>query len=207
LWIKYSCRKKKIIIGIGTNIVKSHLANNTFIGPNNSFTNVEIGRYSYTNSNTKIINAKIGQFTCIGSNVTIGLGFHPTNFVSIHPSFYSNNKGFKTFSDKNYFEEYPFVTIGNDVWIGSNVTILGNVTIGDGAIVAYGSIITKDVQPYTIVGGIPAKVLKMRFDNTTIENLQNLNWWDLDEEYFLKHYKLFHDPSTFIEFCKSQKLQ
>jgi acetyltransferase-like isoleucine patch superfamily enzyme len=95
--------------------------------------------------------------------VTIGISPHPTYFVSTHPTFYANNKGFETFADKMYFdEEVKTTNIGNDVWIGSKCTIMPGVKIGDGAIVGYGALVTKDVPAYSIVGGIPAKLIKFR---------------------------------------------
>lgn len=205
LYHKHKCKKNNIQIGFGTSIIKSKLSKNVFIGANNSLVNVEIGKNSYTNSNTKIMNAKIGNFSCLGSNVNIGVGIHPTNLVSIHPTFYSNNKGFNTFSDSNFFDEYPFVNIGNDVWIGSNATILGSITIGDGAVIAYGAVVTKDVEPYSIVGGVPATVLKKRFNENIINSLLTIKWWNFEDEFYKKNFRLFHDPGTFIDFCYTNR--
>ena len=102
-----------------------------------------------------------------------------------------------------YFEETVKVTtIGNDVWIGSKVTIIPGIRISDGAIVAYGSLVTKDVPPYAIVGGVPAKIIKYRFNADIINELIKIKWWDMDDEFIRNNYKLFLDPNSFIVFFK-----
>jgi acetyltransferase-like isoleucine patch superfamily enzyme len=139
-----------------------------------------IGEYTY--GSPKIIDngevLKIGKFCSIGPDVLIILGgYHRSDWVSTYPF----NAFFEEFS---YIEGNPTskgpVIIENDVWIASRVTILSGVTIGNGAVLAAGSVVTKNVPAYSIVGGNPAKVLKMRFDEETIEKLQKLKWWDKD---------------------------
>jgi acetyltransferase-like isoleucine patch superfamily enzyme len=152
-----------------------------------------------------IKNSTIGKFTSIGSNVNICIGGHPTNLVSTHPAFYSNNKAFNTYSDDVYFDEYTKSEIGNDVWIGSNSTVMNNITIGDGAIIAYGAVVTKNVLPYSIVGGIPAKHIKFRFDEEIIIRLLEIKWWELSEDFLKQHFKLFHNPVDFIDFYDKNK--
>jgi len=125
--------------------------------------NVKLGDFSYVGTENKISNTVIGKFCCIGPEVLIGLGMHPTSkFVSSHPIFYSLAKqSGLTFADKQYFEEHKVTTIGNDVWIGARSIILDGVSVGNGAIIAAGSVVTKDVLPYSIVGGVPAKLIKL----------------------------------------------
>lgn len=197
--------KKNISIGFYSSIINSQLDEYVWIGEQCKINNCHLGKHTYLNSKVNIRNAEIGSFCSIGSNVSINIGKHPTNLISSHPAFYSNNKCFQTFSDKMYFDEYGKVTIGNDVWIGSNVTIMGDIRIGNGAIVAYGAIVTKDVPPYAIVGGIPARVLKYRFDENTIKELLEIKWWELSDEFLKRHFKLFHDQMIFIEFYNSNK--
>ncbi|WP_310422407.1 DapH/DapD/GlmU-related protein [Chamaesiphon sp. VAR_48_metabat_135_sub] len=121
---------------------------------------------------------KIGNFSSIAENVTVLLGGnHPTDWVSSFPF----GMVFEEFKERHY--EYPklskgSVIIGNDVWIGLNTTILSGVTIGDGAIVAAGSIVTKNVEPYAIVGGNPAKLIKKRFSDEAISKLLLIKWWE-----------------------------
>jgi acetyltransferase-like isoleucine patch superfamily enzyme len=108
-----------------------------------------------------------------------GLGRHPTNFLSTHPYFYSHHyRNTLGLAGGGCFDELPRTRVGNDVWIGARAIILDGVTVGDGAIIAANAVVTKDVQPYTIVGGVPAKLLRRR--QITPEMLgEKANWWDL----------------------------
>lgn len=123
----------------------------------------------------------IGKYCSIAHNVTIYLGGnHRYDWNTTYP--------FNMFvSDFNHITGHPStngnVTIGNDVWIGSDVFIMSGVTIGDGCVIATGAIVTKDIPPYTIVGGVPAKLIKKRFDDTLIEQMNEMQWWDWDYEH------------------------
>ena len=148
-----------------------------------SLRNSSLGKYSYVSSNSKIMNAKIGNFCSIGQNVSIGgFGDHIRSF-STHPAFYSKHVT-KNFYESKGFNHYKKVEIGHDVWIGNNVLILDGLKIGNGAIIGAGAVVTKDVLPYSIIGGVPAKVLKMRFDEQTILKLQNLNLWEKSDAFY-----------------------
>lgn len=193
-------QKSHVMLGFYSTLRKVELGEKVYIGNNCTIFNAQIGCHSYCNDNTHIQNATIGKYSSIGAEVYIGIGSHPTNLVSTHPAFYSNNKAFETYSDDMYFEEYRKCMIGNDVWIGSRCTILNNIMIGDGAIVAYGAVVTKNVLPYSIVGGVPAKHIKFRFDEVVVNELLNIKWWELRDEFFRKNYKLFHNPLDFIKF-------
>ncbi|MES2806230.1 MAG: CatB-related O-acetyltransferase [Bacteroidota bacterium] len=205
----YRLRKFNCIISIGCNIKNTKFGNSVFLGENVSIVDSSINDYSYINSNSKIKNTSIGKFCSIGPNVQIILGKHPSTFVSSHPIFYANNKPFETFSDKTYIEEYDYVTIGHDVWIAEGVLIPGGVTIGNGAIITARSVVTKDVEPYSIVGGIPAKHIKYRFDEKTVNLIDSSEWWDWEIKKLKANFKLFHNSSEFInsvskEFCKEK---
>ena len=148
-----------------------------------------IGLGTYISGNSKLRNVQIGRFCSIGQNVETGFGIHPIHYLSTHPAFYSTQKqaGF-SFVQEQLFAEHKFVdihkkyfvSIGNDVWIGNNVKIMDGIEIGDGAIIGLGSIVTKDVKPYSIVGGIPAKMIRMRFDDKSIKKIIELQWWNTD---------------------------
>lgn len=155
--------------------------------------------FSYLGPNTVVLNSKIGKFCCIAHNVQIGTGKHPSrNFVSSHPIFYSLLKQSQiTFSDNQYFQEYAPITIGNDVWIGTNVVVMDGVNIGDGSIIASGSVITKDVEPYGVVGGIPGKLIRKRFNQQQIDFLLKDKWWDKDIKWLKDNFKLFHDIENY----------
>lgn len=193
-------KHKHLIIGIYTTIRNSKIGNFNYLGNNVQFNNSNIGDHSYINSNSTVSRSNIGKFCSIASNVTLGLGEHPTNLISTHPAFYSNNKGFKTFSDQTIYKEYSEINIGNDVWISNNVIVMGGVTIDDGAIIAAGAIVTKDVKPYEIVGGVPARHIKFRFDNNKIEKIKKSAWWEKDENWFELNYKLFLDEDKFFDY-------
>lgn len=192
-------RKQKLKLSIGCNIVNSKFGENVFLGENVSFVNSFINDRSYINNNTKIRNTTIGKFCSIGPNVQITLGIHPTDFVSTHPIFYANNKPFESFSDKVYIKEYDNVIIGNDVWIGEGVLIPGGITIGNGAIITARAVITKDVEAYSIVGGIPAKLIKYRFDEQSRQQINNSEWWNWDKLELKRVFKSFHNPKLFLQ--------
>jgi len=198
-------RKKHLKMGKAVKLRNVNLSNHNYFSSYTVLANVSIGDYSYTGTQTIIRNATIGKFCSIADNVKIGLGFHPIDHVSTHPSFYSNNKRFKCFSDKLVVDEYKPTIIGNDVWIGTNTIIFGGVTIGDGAIIAGGSIVTKDVDPYGIIGGNPAKLIKYRFGEDTIKKFLNYKWWEKDLSWIEINYQKFHKPEIFLEFIEEVK--
>lgn len=141
----------------------------------------KIGRCTYCGDNVNVPdkNTQIGSFCSIASNVNIGLFEHPLNYLSTSPFFYTESLGWKNGYQEIYTKP---VKIGNDVWIGINVCIKDGIEIGDGAIIAAGAVVTKNVPPYAIVAGVPAKVVKYRFSKEIIENLLKLEWWSLDDE-------------------------
>lgn len=157
--------------------------------------NTELGDFTYIAPGTKINNAKIGKFCSIGPDCKIGLGKHPaTTFVSTHPIFFSTSKQAQiSFVKENKYKEAEPIEIGNDVWIGANVMIMDGVTIGDGAIIAAGAVVTKGVPAYAIVCGVPAKVIKYRFNNNDIGFLQDYQWYMNDPVWLQENVELFHD--------------
>lgn len=166
-----------------------------------------IGKGSYIANNSVIKSTKIGRFCAIGDNVRTSLGVHPTEFVSIHPAFFSLQRqaGF-TFADEQLFEEHKYidrnkyvVEIGNDVWIGNNVLIMDGITIASGAIIAAGAVVTKNVGPYTIVAGVPAKEIKKRFSEDKIKFLLNMKWWDKDFDWISRNAHKFKSISYFVK--------
>lgn len=144
--------------------------------------NCSVSSYTYIGKNCLIQNTNIGKFCSIANDVMIGLGQHPLEHFSTSTLFYrrKNTLNISLVDNDLVFDEYKKITIGNDVWIGARVIIMDGVTIGDGAIIAANSVVTKDVPDYAVAGGVPAKIIKMRFTETKIEKLKQLKWWDDD---------------------------
>ncbi|TCQ04209.1 transferase family hexapeptide repeat protein [Rhizobium sp. PP-F2F-G36] len=146
-----------------------------------------IGAFSYFGSG-QFLNAAIGRYCSVGPGIGVGMTQHPVTWLTTSPMTYMNFINFDAFFEPEYSREkqithLPFLirprtTLGNDVWVGANVYIKEGVKIGDGAIVAAHSVVTKDVDSYTIVGGNPARVIKRRFDEEISSRLLALKWWD-----------------------------
>lgn len=182
--ISFYIKLKNVQLKIGYNneFRKVSFGRNIQIGNNVSIKNTSIGDFSYVSDGATIRNCDIGKFCSIGPNFKVGLGKHPFNeFVSSHPLFYSERRqvGF-SFIKKSIFNEFEKVVIGNDVWIGANVLVLDGIKIGDGAVLAAGSVVTKDVLPYSLVAGVPAVHKKYKFGEKKIEDLLKDRWWDKD---------------------------
>ena len=168
------------------------------------------GDFTYVARNSLIQFTQIGKFCCIGPNVSLGLGIHPSDtFVSSHPLFYSKQKqaGGLSIVEKNLFNEYTETTIGNDVWIGANVIIKSGVKIGDGAIIGSGAVVTKDVEAYSIVAGVPAKHLKYRFTEDQRFFLNQFKWWQKDLFWLKENKDLFTNIDLLMAKYGHQKQQ
>lgn len=148
---------------------------------------VKIGKYTYIGNNTRVgFRTTIGNYCSISRDSEIAPVNHPTDYLSTHP-FQYNKKHFtsvKKYSDHARIKGAPITDtmIGHDVWLGARTMICQGVTIGTGAIVAGGAVVTRDVPPYAVVGGIPAKIIKYRFDQDTIDKLLKSEWWLFNPE-------------------------
>jgi len=145
---------------------------------------------SYIGDYTVVINSVIKKFSSISWGVTIGPEEHDYSRLTNHSFLYST-KSFKLTPYKHYSPFEKDCVIGNDVWIGCNSTVLRGVTIGDGAVVGANSLVNKDVPPYAIVVGNPARVIKYRFTDEIIQNLVELKWWDIDTRIIKENTELF----------------
>jgi acetyltransferase-like isoleucine patch superfamily enzyme len=145
----------------------------------------KIDSYSYIGTNCDFARTNMGAFCSVGPEVICGVGTHPTNHVSTYPGFYSKHASgsyFFGFDHEFSNSDKKRVEIGSDVWIGARALIMGGISIGHGAIIGAGAVVTKDVPPYAIVGGVPAKLIRYRFDPNLIEQLLLSAWWELPEK-------------------------
>lgn len=182
------------------------------LGEHTYLSHTSMGYGSYMGFSNEFSNCLIGRFCSIGNCVRIVSADHPTVMVSSYPAFYSDTFRISYVKESKY-KEHIYTSngyeceIGNDVWIGDNVLIKGGVTIGDGAIIAMGSVVLHDVEPYSIVGGVPAKIIRKRFDDATIEALINIQWWNKPIKWIRENADSFDDPRRFIElYCRKEEL-
>lgn len=172
-----------------------------------------LGKYTYLGDRILIWNREettIGKFCSIATDVAIGAFKHPISTLSMHPFVYV--KEAEVVPDEIRLEQ-PLthfhdigakkVLIGNDVWIGTKATIMPGITIGDGAVVGSNAVVTRDVPPYAIVVGVPAKIIKYRFNEETINDLLELKWWDYPEK-FIKTLP-FEDVNACIKLLKENR--
>ncbi|WP_288785258.1 CatB-related O-acetyltransferase [Bacteroides acidifaciens] len=189
----YSQNAIQIDFGVEFN-PQTKLGHNIWIHHHTNIKDSEIGNYTYIQDYCKLERCKIGSFCSIGDSVKVLSATHPTrDFVSTSPVFFSTaGQCGESFVDENLFDEYRRiqgfgVVVGNDVWIGSNSILLGGITVGNGAIIAAGSVVNKNVPPYAIVGGVPAKVIRFRFSDAQISELLKRPWWEKSEEWLKQH--------------------
>jgi phosphonate metabolism protein (transferase hexapeptide repeat family) len=157
----------------------------TSIGPDTSMNESTFGDYSYVVQHCSIVWADIGKFCSIAATTRINPGNHPMWRAALHHFTYrSESYGFAVEDDAEFFEWRAAhrVVLGNDVWIGHGSTILPGVKIGTGAGIGAGAVVSKDVPPFAIYGGVPAKLIRFRFPEKVQEDLMNLAWWDWPRE-------------------------
>lgn len=199
----YRLKFKKQKLSFGKNVCiggfDTEFEGENYIGDETNFSG-NIGYMSYISSYCDIC-GKIGRYCSIAPEVKVITGNHPIEkFVSSHPCFYSvEYKSRTSFVSRQKFDEFAYsegnypVTIGNDVWIGYGARLLQGITVGDGAVIASGALVTKDVPPYAVVGGVPAKVIKYRFTPEQIEFLMECKWWEKDIDWIKERAEMFDD--------------
>jgi acetyltransferase-like isoleucine patch superfamily enzyme len=158
-----------------------------------------MGRYSYIGHDCFFVNVDVGSFCSIADGCRVGGAMHPIQRVSSSPVFHAGKNVMK----KNFCHlkeiETPKTIIGNDVWIGANVCIKAGIRIGDGAVIGMGAIVTEDVAPYEVRAGVPARLIKKRFDEDTIKKLLETQWWDWADEKIVRLADNFENVEEFLK--------
>jgi acetyltransferase-like isoleucine patch superfamily enzyme len=187
-WIRESRVSKKAAILSGTRFYKS-----------------SIGDYSFLARNCFVNNSDIGKFCSIADNCIVGFASHPLDWVSTSPVFHSGSNIFKKNFSNHPFKSSKRTLIQNDVWIGINAIIADGVTVGNGAVIAAGAVVTKDVPPYAIVGGVPAKIIRYRLPEEERNDVLQSKWWDWDEKKLQRYATLFNKPQSFTQQLRDSK--
>ena len=196
-----SAMVKRSKVGAGSVIEKDSVVLSSTIGTNvdiekrNLLNNATVGDMSYTGADVSITWAEVGKYCCIARMVDIGGNEHNYRAASMMPTYRVNNR--LAGKLQRHHDEEPIV-VGNDVWIGSGAVIARKpgLEVGDGAVIGSGAVVTKSVPPYAIVAGVPARIIKYRFDQPIIERLLALRWWDWPEERILAHWDLLSSDLT-----------
>ncbi len=181
-------------------IRKSHIDKTAKIGSGSNVFSTSVGRYSYCGSDCELLSCVIGNFCSISDHVFIGGAQHPMEWVSMSPVFQKvNHSGPSRRFGCNNYSSTKRTVIGHDVWIGHGAIILSGVRIGNGAVVGGGAVVTKDIEPYAIYAGNPARLIRYRFDSCLIEEIERTQWWDFDDHNLKLMAEIVTDPSLFVE--------
>lgn len=182
----------------GCAIKNSHIPITSKIESGSHIVNSNFDRHSYCGYDCEITNADIGAFCSIANNVIIGGAMHQMEWVSMSPVFREGKDSVKTKFAEHKSPGIKRTTIGHDVWIGQRSLLKQGINIGNGAVIGMGSVVTKDVEPYSIVVGCPAKMIRKRFDDKIVKELLASEWWNLNDSELHKYAKFFNDPDLFI---------
>ena len=196
----YSKFFKKVLRG--KSILNSMVDKQAKIYSGTQFQESTIARYSYVGYDCEILHCRIGSFCSIANGVVIGGAQHPLQWISTSPVFYNEAGGTGLHLGSLQVPRTPQTVIGNDVWIGSRAIVLAGVTVGNGAVIGAGEVVTKDVPPYAIVGGVPAKVIRYRFNKDEIEMIENTEWWNKADKLLRACADVANQPVVFCDKLK-----
>ncbi|MEF1172713.1 CatB-related O-acetyltransferase [Vibrio sinaloensis] len=202
-WIRHLLYKWKFknskIYAFSSISLDTAIAESCVVFPDVVLSHSQLDRHTYVQRATTIVNTEIGSFCSIGSNVKMGLPDHPLGYVSTHPAFYDPTQPIlKSFVTEVLHQASKKTMLGHDVWVGDGAFIRSGVSIGTGAVVAAGSVVVKDVEPYSIVGGNPARHIKYRFENDIVDGLLKSQWWTFSEDELSQLSEAFVEPLSFI---------
>lgn len=200
-------RKCKLHVFSSTIINNCSFEGKNIIGRSTYLNHTIVGFGSYIGMYGEFTNCTIGKFCSIGNNVRVVSATHPTNMVSTHPAFYSDSYPLSFVEESKFCEHLTTANnneceIGNDVWIGDNVLLKGGIKVGDGAIIGMGSIVLHDVEPYSIIAGVPAHLIRKRFSDILISELLKTKWWDFPLSWLRTNADIFINPELLLEELK-----
>ncbi|WP_263770073.1 CatB-related O-acetyltransferase [Propionivibrio soli] len=163
-----------------------------------AFIDSEMGRHSFCGYDCEIYRTKIGAFTSIANGVVLGGARHPMEWVGMSPAFYSGRDSIKTKFAEHVLPPPADILVGNDVWIGRSAIVLSGLSIGNGAVVGAGAVVTKDVPPYAIVAGNPAKIIRYRFPALVVRALEKSQWWNFPDHRLAELGRHFTNVEEFL---------
>lgn len=206
-WLRIKYRDHVRLMPGSDLTISSAFEGHNYVGYDTSFDGY-MGYGSYVSHNVSF-SGKIGRYSCIASAVAVVNGFHPIEkAISLHPAFYSKKNSVRLsfwvqedIKERRYADDNGVysVEIGNDVWVGYGALIMAGIKIGDGAVIAAGAVVTRDIPPYAIVAGVPAKVIRFRFTEEQIEKLETLRWWDKPTKWLRENAEYFENVDRNLE--------
>jgi acetyltransferase-like isoleucine patch superfamily enzyme len=187
-------------------ILNSDMHSTSKICAGSQLVNSKMGKYSDIGYDCTIINTEIGSFCSLGANIIIGGAGHTVDWISTSPVFNENKDHLPKKFSLHKFNLESKNSIGNDVWIGNNVLIKAGVKVGDGVVIGMGSIVTKDIPPYEIWAGNPAKFIKNRFNENEKKELLKMQWWYWDDDKISKYAPYFNDVPELVKRFKLENI-
>jgi acetyltransferase-like isoleucine patch superfamily enzyme len=183
----------------GSAIIDSRIDKSSKIEAGSTIVNSTFDRHSFCGYDCMIINCTVGAFCSIANGVVIGGARHPMEYASTSPVFLSHKDSVKMKYARHDYSLKLRTVVDSDVWIGEVALIKAGVHIGVGAVIGMGSVVTRDVEPYSVVAGNPARTIRKRFDDKTIKALLELKWWTLPDSKLKEIAVYFNDVPKLLE--------